>query len=145
MNDLYFLQLNFIHISIIPFLNVTESFHYKNLIFPMLTMLPVLHQRLKFLCIFLSKVNENIKWVLTSASVSTWSSIFSYTSLKFPFESVFIYFAVLTLVLFFPITTNDVQQNTMWHQYLTLPKYTFVVYTIHYSIYLNFTKYTSCT
>jgi len=78
MNDLYFLQLNYIHISIIPFFNVMESFHYKNLIFPMLTMLSVLHQQVKFLCILLSKViHENIKRVLTNASMSTWISIFS--------------------------------------------------------------------
>lgn len=87
-----------------------ESFHYKNLIFPMLTVLPVLHQQVKFLCIFLSKViNENINRVLTSASVSTWSSIFSYRSLMFPFESVYICFEVLILVLFFPNRINNVQ------------------------------------
>lgn len=46
-----------------------ESFQYKNLIFPMLIVLPALHQQPKFLCLFLSKViNENIKWVL----INTW-------------------------------------------------------------------------
>lgn len=149
MNDLYFLQLNFIHISIFPFLNVMESFHYKNLIFPMLTVLPVLHQQVKFLCIFLSKIiSENIKRVLNS--VPTWNSIFCYRFLKVPFESVFICFAVLILVLFFPITINNVQQNTTWHQYLILPQYAFIVHTIHHNIYfkpghLYIIKYISCT
>lgn len=114
-----------------------DSFHYKKQIFPVLTVLPVLHQQVKFLCIFLTRLLMKCQM-----GVNYWFSVYLWLHLllqtfEISFESVFIYFAVLILVLFLPTIINIVQQNTMWHQYLISPKYIFLLYTIHYSIYLN--------
>lgn len=72
--------------------------------------------------------------MLISASLPTRNSIFSYIFLKFPFESVFPYFTVHILVLFFPVTINSVRYDIERHQY---PKYIFMLYTVHYSVYFN--------